>query len=77
MKYLFDFTAFYYNTPVFYKIYKIGDNEYFAEPTDPNMRKFTLRKKFGYWVSEGGYTERHAVQIGETIDKFETEHNDI
>jgi hypothetical protein len=71
MQFIFDFTAFYYNTPVFYKISKLGNQEYFAEPADKNMRPFTLKKQSGYWISESGYSHRHAIQIGETIDKLQ------
>lgn len=73
MQFLFYVTAFYYNTPVFYKVSQINQCEYYAEPTDKNMRSFTLKKCTGIWISEGGYTEWQAAQIGEKIDKLNSD----
>jgi hypothetical protein len=70
MQFLFNVIAFYHNTPVFYRISQNGLNEYFAEPSDNNMKSFTLKKFSGVWISEGGYTEWQAAQIGEKIDKM-------
>ena len=70
MQFVFDFTAFYYNTPIFYKISRVSNFEYVAEPADENMQPFTLKKQSGYWTTESGHWHRHAVQIGETIDKL-------
>jgi hypothetical protein len=69
MKFLLTVTAFYYNTPVFYKIHQITESEFYAEPTDITMKSFKLRKQYGTWTSEGGYTHDQALQIGKEIDK--------
>jgi len=70
MQFLFNATAFYYNTPVFYRVSQINQNAYFAEPTDSTMRSFELKKFAGTWTAEGGYTDFQALQIGEQIDKL-------
>ncbi len=72
MTFLFDITVLYYSTPIFYKIYKIDNVEYFARPSDENMRPFKLKKDFGYWVSEGGYTHRLAIEVGKEIDRLQS-----
>lgn len=70
MEFLFNITAFYYSTPVFYKVSQISQTEYFAEPGDKTMRSFVLKKFSGTWVGEGGYTDFQALQIGEQIDRM-------
>jgi len=69
MQYLFNVTAFFHNTPVFYRISQISQYEYHAEPTDKEMKSFKFKKCLGTWMSEGGYTEWQALQIGVKIDK--------
>lgn len=63
-------TVVFYGTPVFYKVSKINESDYYAEPTDKSMRSFVLRKSAGTWISEGGSTEWQAAQIGEKIDRL-------
>jgi len=70
MQFLLNTIAFYYTIPVFYKISQINQYEYYAEPTDKNMKCFNLKKYAGIWIAEGGYTDWQASQIGEQIDKL-------
>ena len=70
MQFLMNVTVFFYGTPVFYKISKINESDFYAEPTDYNMRSIVLRKMADTWISEGGSTEWQARQIGEKIDKL-------
>jgi hypothetical protein len=63
-------TILLYNTPVFYKISQIDDNDYFAEPKDSKLQSFTLKKRYGEWFAESQTTHSLAVQIGKQIDKI-------
>jgi hypothetical protein len=68
MEFLFNVTVFFYQTPVFYKVSKLNQSDYYAEPTDKTMRSFIFKKQAGTWISEGGFTEWQAIQIGEKIE---------
>lgn len=68
MQFLTTVTVFFHHTPVFYKISRMNDSDYLAEPTDKNMRSFVLRKNEGAWISEGGSSEWQGIQIGKEID---------
>lgn len=72
MKYLFSLTAIYFNNPVQYRISQIGHNEYYAEASDKQIEKFTLKKCSGVWISHGGVVQLQAAQIGEMIDKVQS-----
>ena len=69
MNFLFDTIILYHLTPVFYRIFKIGTGSYYAIPTDENMRPFKLKKDFGHWISEGGYSHYLAMEVGKEIDR--------
>ncbi len=67
---VFNCTVLYYNTPVFYKVSQIGDNEYFAEALDDKLISFRLNKKYGEWYGESETSHFLAAQIGKQIDKL-------
>jgi hypothetical protein len=69
MQSLLNISAFYYSNPAFYRISRISEVEYYIEPKDRNIRSFTLRKRGSNWLAEGGYTDFHAAQLGEIIEK--------
>ncbi len=69
MKFLFQVTILFYSTPVFYQVFKIDEQMYSAIPTDKNMRSFKLKKESGHWISEGGYTQHIAEELGKEIDR--------
>ena len=69
MKSVFTCTVLYYNTPVFYKVSRIGDNEYLAEAIDNQLINFKLNKRYGEWFGESETSHFLAAQIGKQIDK--------
>lgn len=69
MKAVFNCTVLYYNTPVFYKVTRIDDNEYFAKALDENLISFKLKKRYGQWYGESETSHYLAIQIGKQIDK--------
>ncbi len=79
MKSVLNCTVLYYNTPVFYKVSQIGDNEYFAEAADNKMINFKLNKRYGEWFGESETSHYLAAQIGKQIDKsnFSSVDNDF
>ncbi len=70
MKFGLTCTVLFYNTPVFYKVSQIDENDYLAESNDRNHGSFTLKKRFGQWLAESQTTHSLAIQIGKQIDKF-------
>ncbi|MEO6000923.1 MAG: hypothetical protein ABIN89_29020 [Chitinophagaceae bacterium] len=68
----FNCTLIYYNTPVFFKVSQLGDNDYFAESLDSKLANFTLKKRHGEWFADSETTHSLAVQIGKQIDKLTT-----
>ena len=77
MKFLFKTLIFAYNTPVYYKIHQIGNNEYHAEPLEENRRPFNFRKdnENNVWIAEGNYSQHQAEQLGEKIDRIKLSTN--
>jgi hypothetical protein len=69
MKLVLNFTVFFYNTPVFFKVSKIDDVDYFAEPLDEKSSAFRFRKRYGKWYADGQSSHMLADQIGKLIDK--------
>ena len=70
MQFLVDIIVYYYNTPVFYKVSRISDNEYFAEPHDHSMSSFILQKNTGTWTSAGFPHKRQVKEVGKRLDLF-------
>ena len=69
MKLAFTCTVLYYNTPVFYKVSLLDDDEYFAQAVDNNLISFKLKKRYGEWYGESETSHTLAIQIGKHIDK--------
>ena len=70
MQFLVDIMVYYYNTPVFYKVSKISDSEYFAEPNDLSMSSFKLHRNRGSWASAGVPHQRQVLEVGKKLDMF-------
>ena len=71
MEFFCNATAFYNNTPVFYKVSQIEHNVYFAQCVSPDMKDFKLKKILGCWIAESEYTHDQAAQIGKQIDRLQ------
>ena len=69
MKAVLNCTVLYYNTPVFYKVSQIGENEYFAEAIDSTLISFKMKREQGTWYGEGETSHHLAAQIGKQIDR--------
>ncbi len=76
MKPVFNCTVVFYNTPVFFKVTQLDDNEYLAEPVDNELQAFRFKKKYGEWYAEGQTTHALAIQIGNLIDRSNTDVNE-
>ncbi len=70
MQFLFNATAFFNNTPIFYKVSQIEQNVYYAESFNGQMKDFRLKKILGCWIAESEYTHDQAAQIGKQIDRL-------
>jgi|GEM_PF-2278539 len=69
MKPAFTCTVLYYNTPVFYEVSPLDNNEYFAQAVDSSLISFKLKKRYGQWYGESETSHTLARQIGKHIDK--------
>jgi hypothetical protein len=70
MRFYFNFTVLFYNTPVYYKVSHISNNEYYAEPKDSHLVSFKFMKKRGQWYTDSVNTRVQARQIGYQLDQL-------
>ena len=72
MKFLFKTIVFAYNSPIYYRVHQINNNEYHAEPMEENRKAFNFRKHDQTWIAEGNSSQHHAQQLGEKIDRIKS-----
>jgi hypothetical protein len=70
MQFLVDIMVYYYKTPVLYKVSRISDNEYFAEPNDHSLGSFKLLKVRTGWTSEGVLYVRQVKEVSKRLEMF-------
>ena len=72
VKFLFKTIVFAYNSPIYYKVHQVGNNEYHAEPLEETRKPFNFRKHDETWIAEGNSSQHHAQQLGEKIDRIKS-----
>ena len=70
MTYLFQLSTRYRDTQVVYNISQVQFDEYYAESTHSEIASFSLRRKSGVWICEGGLEDLQAAKVGRLIDEL-------
>lgn len=71
MLHLFNTQAFYLNRPINFAVSKISTNLYLADCNNQTIKRFTVKKVDGKWISDNEMTQFITASIGREIHKIE------